>query len=347
MLFQIWRGKLRLPMNESIPHPQPAFEHLAPEVILNAVEESFDLSLTGILTPYSSYINRVYGVETDDGERFVVKFYRPNRWSEEAILEEHRFVLDCVAEELPVVAPEPASSGSTLQSAAVATEGGERRFLFALYRSKGGRLFDAEGEENWLRIGALIGRVHVAGRLGEAKHRLVCMPDEATRGFIDEVRSAGVVHPDIGSEFFDVSEGILNHITPDFKETRLQRIHGDCHRGNILDRQTEGLMMIDFDDMVVGPPVQDIWLLLPDYADSSYVELELILEGYERFGAFDRETIRLIEPLRFMRMVHFIAWSARQRNDHRFREAFPDWGEKSFWIKEIEDLRVQAQIIGL
>ena len=106
-------------------------------------------------------------------------------------------------------------------------------------------------------------------------------------------------------------------------------------------------MMIDFDDMVVGPPVQDIWLLLPDYADSSYVELELILEGYERFGAFDRETIRLIEPLRFMRMVHFIAWSARQRNDHRFREAFPDWGEKSFWIKEIEDLRVQAQIIGL
>jgi Ser/Thr protein kinase RdoA (MazF antagonist) len=105
-------------------------------------------------------------------------------------------------------------------------------------------------------------------------------------------------------------------------------------------------MLIDFDDMVMGPPVQDIWLLLPDYAESSRKELELILEGYEAFGEFDRNSFALIEPLRFMRMIHFLAWSAKQRNDLRFQNTFPDWGGKSFWIKEVEDLRLQARVIG-
>ena len=314
-------------------------------MIIDVVEQSFDLILNGIITPYSSYINRVYGLEGDSGERYVVKFYRPDRWSTETILEEHRFVLDCVDDELPVVPPMPNSAGSTLQTAIIETDSSELKFHFALYESRGGRLFDAEGDENWHRIGALVGRLHRIGRSRDAALRMFHTPAGTTRIHLDELKRSGVVHPDCEDDFFDLAERVTNHILPYFDSVTLQRIHGDCHRGNILDR-SDGLLLIDFDDMVMGPPVQDIWLLLPDYADSSRRELDLILEGYEAFGDFDRNSFALIEPLRFMRMIHFLAWSAKQRNDLRFRNTFPDWGGKSFWIKEVEDLRLQAKMVG-
>ncbi len=327
------------------PSSSPAFEHLSPDLIASGVESVFDLRLTGVMTPYSSYINRVYGLEDEEGDRFVAKFYRPGRWSTEAILEEHRFVIDCAEEDVPVVAPLPNRDGTTLQSVVVETDAGEARYNFALYPSRGGRLFDAEGEEEWVRLGSLIGRMHAVGKRSEAPRRLVCTPSGTTERFVAEIEAAGVVHPELNGEFHRLVSGVLDLIGPLFDGVRLQRIHGDCHRGNILDRPGEGLMLIDFDDMLVGPVVQDIWLLLPDYAESSYRELELIIEGYEQFGVFERETLALIEPLRFMRMIHYLAWAARQRDDHRFRESFPDWGSKAFWIKEIEDLRVQERVI--
>ena len=332
-------------MNEAPRPSTPQFEQRSPDMIIDVVEQSFDLILNGIITPYSSYINRVYGLEGDSGERYVVKFYRPDRWSTETILEEHRFVLDCVDDELPVVPPMPNSAGSTLQTAIIETDSSELKFHFALYERRGGRLFDAEGDESWNRIGALVGRLHRIGRSRDATLRMIHTPAGTTRLHLDELKSSGVIHPDCRDDFFDLAERVADYIVPFFDSISLQRIHGDCHRGNILDR-TDGLMLIDFDDMVMGPPVQDIWLLLPDYADSSRRELELILDGYEAFGAFDRNSFILIEPLRFMRMVHFLAWSAKQRNDLRFQNTFPDWGGKSFWIKELEDLRLQARIVG-
>ena len=333
-------------MDDAPTQATPQFEGLSPDVIIDAVEQSFDLALNGIITPYSSYINRVYGLEDESGDRYVVKFYRPDRWSAEAILEEHRFVLDCVDDEFPVVPPKPNSAGSTLQSAIVETDSGESAFRFALYSSRGGRLFDAEGDESWLRIGALVGRLHRIGRTRDASLRMTHTPSGTTKIHLDELERSGVVHPDCREDFFNIAKRVTNEILPYFESIALQRIHGDCHRGNILDR-SDGLMLIDFDDMVIGPPVQDIWLLLPDYAESSKRELELVLEGYEAFGAFDRRTIALIEPLRFMRMIHFLAWSAKQRNDLRFQNTFPDWGGKAFWIKEIEDLRLQARVVGV
>ena len=134
-------------------------------------------------------------------------------------------------------------------------------------------------------------------------------------------------------------------IDPVFHDARAHRIHGDCHRGNVIDRPGDGLALIDFDDMMTGPPVQDLWLMLPDHAAQSARELSALLEGYEQFQAFDRSTLRLIEPLRFMRMIYFLAWRARQRNDYWFRGSFPDWGTEAFWIKETEDLREQAAVV--
>jgi Ser/Thr protein kinase RdoA (MazF antagonist) len=132
---------------------------------------------------------------------------------------------------------------------------------------------------------------------------------------------------------------------PLFNDVECIRIQGDCHRGNILNRLDEGLLLIDFDDMAMGPPVQDLWLLLPDRADKSEHEISLFLQGYERFRRFDRRSIRCIEPLRAMRMIYFLGWCSRQIDDAQFKKHFPDWGNDSFWQKEINDLREQLGFV--
>jgi len=322
------------------------FDLLSPDLALTAVEAAHGLRLDGTITTYPSYVNRVYGLRDEEGSRFVAKFYRPGRWSREAISEEHRLVLDCALAELPVVPPLPATDGSTL-AATQAAEGDLREeFLFALYPLRSGRGFDAEGDEDWLRLGTLVGRVHAVAASGEAPHRLRCTPRESTARFVEELRSAGVVSADCREEFFGLIEEALRGIEGLFEGVPLERIHGDCHRGNILDRAGEGLLLIDFDDMMQGPAVQDLWLLLPDHAASCARQLALILEGYEQFRPFDRATLRLIEPLRLMRLLYYLAWQARQRDDAKFREAQPGWGSRAFWLLETEDLRSQLELIG-
>jgi Ser/Thr protein kinase RdoA (MazF antagonist) len=333
---------------------------------MDAVEEAYGLRLDGTLSPFSSYINRVYGLQDEDGQQYVAKFYRPGRWSAEAIEEEQLLVLDCAADEIPVVSPLSNTGRESVsellleprtetQDPEPDTEGpGEPRedgyggvteaesIPFVLYPKSGGRNFDAEGDEAWFRVGALVGRVHAAGQKRSAEHRMRCRPDVSTQQDIDELLSEAVVHPDLRSEFEDICKQTVERIAPLFANVGEQRLHGDCHRGNILERPDEGLVLIDFDDMMVGPPIQDLWLLLPDYADSVGRELTMMLDGYEQFLPFDRESLRLIEPLRFMRMVYYLAWQARQREDYWFRRDFPQWGTQAFWTREIEDLREQA-----
>lgn len=317
------------------------FDLLAPDVVLGAVESAHGVALDGTLSAYPSYVNRVYGLAGDDGRSYVAKFYRPGRWSEEAILEEHRFVLDCAEAELPVAAPMADREGKTLASVRAQDGQQEESFLFALYPRKGGRCFDAESDPDWVRLGALIGRLHAVGARRQSQRRLVCSPQASTAEFLGELESAGVVPAKHAASFFGLAREALAGIAPLFTDLTLQRIHGDCHRGNILDRPGEGLLLIDFDDMMRGPAVQDLWLLLPDRAPRARRELELILEGYEAFCPFERSTLRLIEPLRLMRLLYYLAWSSRQRDDLRFRQSNPTWGSEAFWSKEIEDLRDQ------
>ncbi len=321
------------------------FDLLTPHVVQEAVESAYGLGLDGTLSAYPSYVNRVYGLVAEDGTSYVAKFYRPGRWSEEALLEEHRFVLDCAEAELPVAAPLPDLDGETLASVTAEDGREEETFDFALYLRKGGRSFDAESAEDWVRLGALVGRLHAVGARRQAVHRLVCSPRASTAGFLEELESAGVVPARQAGEFFGLAREALSGIDPRFAGVALQRIHGDCHRGNILDRPGEGLLLIDFDDMMRGPAVQDLWLLLPDRARASRRELERILEGYEAFQALEPAALRLIEPLRLMRLLYYLAWSARQRDDLRFRQLNPGWGGEAFWIKEIEDLRDQLTAI--
>ncbi|HOX30790.1 MAG TPA: serine/threonine protein kinase [Spirochaetales bacterium] len=332
------------------PRPGKAgsFDLLGPELVVEAAEGSLPgLRLDGTVSAYPSYVNRVYGLRSEEGGELVAKFYRPGRWSRAAIAEEHRFLRDCAAAEIPVVIPLELAGGESLGELILEDEAGgpDLAFLFALFPKMGGRNFDAEGDEDWTRLGSLLGRVHAAGAAGSAPARERCGPRELSLPQLAYLLEGGHLHPDHRRPFEKLCRGLLEEIAPLFEGRRSLRIHGDCHRGNILDRPGEGLVLIDFDDMMTGPAAQDLWLLLPDHAASCGRELAMLIDGYEAFRPFDRRELELVEPLRFMRMIHFLAWRARQRRDLWFRGSFPDWGGEAFWIKELEDLRDQARLV--
>jgi Ser/Thr protein kinase RdoA (MazF antagonist) len=341
------------PMPRAEETPPGSFDLLSPDAIWAAVEGALGLGTDGTISAYPSYVNRVYGLRLEDDREIVAKFYRPGRWSRAAILDEHAFIEDAARAELPVAVPLVLEGGGTLGELVLEDEEGEHPFLFALYPKMGGRNFDAEADDDWLRLGALLGRLHAVGGMRGAPARAICGPDSLTRPLMAELLDQGLVHPDIAGELEELCLSTLDSLGPGFDGLAHRRIHGDCHRGNILDRLGgsqggEGLYVIDFDDMMSGPAVQDLWLLLPDHADKCHHELGLLVEGYESFLPFNRRELGIIEGLRFMRMVYFLAWRARQRNDSWFRASFPDWGTKAFWKSELDDLRDQAELaLGL
>ncbi len=311
------------------------FTALTPDVLLDAVEAASGMALAGFAHPLNSYINRVYELQTLTGERVIAKFYRPGRWSRQAVEDEHTFVLECAAEEIPVIAPLPLQDGSTLGEA----EG----ILFAVYPKRWGREFEATCDEDWRRLGRVLGRVHMIGARNAPVDRVTMHPRHSTASDVAHLHENGVVAARYSREFNDLTDEILAAVDLAFTDVELIRIHGDCHVGNILERPDEGLMLIDFDDMVTGPPVQDLWMLLPDSAETCRRELRLILEGYTVFHGFDHQSLRLIEALRVMRMLYFLAWLSRQVDDPNFESNFPQWHTDSFWRKEMGDLRQQLQ----
>ena len=312
------------------------FDALTPDLIFDAVEKHLGIFLDGSITPYNGYINRVFGLTDDEETSYIVKFYRPGRWNEDSIGDEHDFLFDCAELEIPVVTPLTGTSGYSV--------GSEAGYLFAVFPRCRARTFDITSDEGWIRTGSVIGRMHRAGKKKEAPDRLRCNPQETTERYIQSLKAKGLVHPDCLEDFSRICAEALRLITPLFGGVPMHRIHGDCHRGNILEN-SEGIILIDFDDMMSGPAVQDLWLLLSGHLSDSMNEMNLMLEGYEQFCEFDRSTLALVEPLRFMRHIYFLNWCATQHGDTGFTARFPDWGTKAFWIKETEDLSGQLEYI--
>ena len=321
----------------------PDFEHLGPEQIIQAIETAYDLQLDGTLEPYNSYVNRVYGVRDRDLNPWIVKFYRPGRWTLSAIEQEHDLLFAAAEAELPVVLPIINSQGYSLQIL------DHPAIPFAIFPKKSGRTFDVTSDSDLVRIGSLVGRLHRSIARENLSDRLVCDPAQSTRKFLGELEQAMVVPADLTGDFFELGNAIINLSINLFQEVMPQTIsiHGDMHRGNILDRLDEGLLLIDFDDSMTGPAVQDLWMLTSDRLPQSWNEWQLLLEGYQQFFPFQEKDLELIEPLRAMRMIYYLAWQNRQRHDNRFIQNNPHWGTKAFWIKEIEDLTDQARILGI
>jgi Ser/Thr protein kinase RdoA (MazF antagonist) len=315
------------------------FSLLTPDRVLDAVEQAAGQRCTGVIRPLPSYINRVYDVELNSGEHVVVKFYRPGRWRREALLDEQAFVRECAADEIPVIAPLTFAGGGTL--------GEVDGISFAVFPKRGGRPIEPAdpGDALWGRLGALLARIHRVGERSPAPARLTLHPLVTTTADLDYLLDNGFLDARETKRLEVFGLALLEAVEPLFKDVETIRLHGDCQHTNVLERPDTGVFLIDFDDMMNGPPVQDLWMLLPGHPDNCREELEQLLEGYETFRPFDRGTLELIEPLRAMRMTYYLAWCARQARDAAFLQNHPEWGSRGFWAKELAELEAQLRVI--
>lgn len=318
-------------------HPG-AFPELGPDTVLNIVERGLGISCTNLCRQFNSYINRVFELEGVDGEGLVVKFYRPGRWSKTALQDEHDFLLELHQHEIPVIAPLTLANGGTL---------GEHEGLsFSVFPRCGGRSSDEFSEDQWMEIGRLLGRCHAVGAVHPAKDRVKMVPEHSTSEQVRFILEGGVIpRPQTAARFSSLCQELIEEITPLFKGMKLSRIHGDCHFSNIIHRPGESFFLIDFDDMAMGLPVQDLWMLLPGVPEESLLEIDFFLEGYETFHHFDRRSFRLIEPLRAMRFLHYIAWLTYQYLADGSAPIVPGFGSVEYWETEIADLADQLERI--
>lgn len=307
-----------------------SFHDLGPDRVLNLVERELGIRCNNLFRPLNSYINRVFEIETGEGERLVVKFYRPGRWSKKALLDEHAFLIALAEQEIPVVAPLYFQGGQTLAES--------ENLFFAVFPKCGGRSSDEFNDDQWLQLGRLLGRVHKVGETARAKHRITLAPGHSTRGQLNYLLGSACIAEDLKPLLQSTVQGIMATIEPLFAHSKPIRIHGDCHFSNIIHRPGESFYLIDFDDMAMGPPVQDIWMLLPGGVEEAVVELDFFLEGYETFRPFDRRSLSLIEPLRAMRYIHYMAWCAHQVEADGETRAIDGFGSRDYWQQEIADL---------
>lgn len=305
-----------------------SFFALTPDRVLDAVEVG-GLRCTGRCLPLRAFENRVYEVELEDGERLVVKFHRPGRWSREAILDEHAFLAELAEAELPVVPPLDLGQGTTL--------GEIDGILYTAFRKVRGRVLDELDAEQRRHIGRTIGRMHAVGAARRAPHR----PRLDVLRYVHEpleVLLAGGFMPDgLAARYAALARRIGAAAAPGLEAAAAQRIHGDLHVGNVLWGR-DGPILVDFDDFLTGPPVQDLWLLARGTPDEAKRAREDLLEGYEVFRDFDRASLRLCEPLRALRIVHMSGWIARRWSDPAFPRAFPTFREIGYWTQEYEEL---------
>lgn len=311
------------------------FLSLTPEKVLQAVEAA-GLRCNPVCYPLNSFENRVYEVELEDRTRVVAKFYRPGRWSEEQILEEHLFLKDLAWQEIPVCTMRDFPGGGTLRRI--------DNIFYAVSDRRGGRAPD-ELDEAWARrLGMLAGRMHNVAARRDAEHRLHLNADIYIRQNLDWLEAHDVLPGHLRDRYFDAALAIATIADRRMEGVPTHRLHGDLHLGNILLRD-KVLHVLDFDDMVIGPAVQDLWLALPGRDPETARLRESFLEGYLQFRDFDRSTLVLIEPLRGLRIVHYAAWIARRWHDPAFPAAWPHFGTADYWERETQDLEDQLGVI--
>ncbi len=305
-----------------------SFLALTPDRILDAVEVG-GLRCTGRCLPLRAFENRVYEVELEDERRLIVKFYRPGRWSREAILDEHRLLADLADAELPAVAPVDLGTGTTLPE----IDG----IFYAAFPKVRGRTLDELDDERLRQIGRLIGRMHAVGAVRDAPHRPRLSVERYVHEPLEVLTAGDVISSPLGDRYRDLARRIADKVAAPLARATAQRIHGDLHRGNLV-WAADGPILLDFDDCVVGPPVQDLWLLSRGDSDDARRGRERLLEGYEVFRELDRSTLGLCEPLRALRIIYMSGWIARRWDDASVRNGFPAFGTQNYWAAEYEAL---------
>lgn len=312
-----------------------SFSSLTPDLILDAIESLGIYPQSGLIA-LNSYENRVYQFVADDNKRYVVKFYRPQRWTDEQIIEEHEFAQQLADAEVPMVAP------MLIEGKSLHHFGGYR---FTLYPSVGGRSFENDNLDHLEWMGRFIGRIHQVGQQQKFQHR----PQISCQEYLFDAQkillNSELMPTSIELPFKTIVEQLVERCAAQYQAQNYQniRLHGDCHAGNILWR--DGPFFVDLDDARSGPAVQDIWMMLSGDRNQQMLQLETMIEGYEEFCPFDTRELKLIEPLRAMRMLHYMGWIAKRWADPAFQHSFSWFAEQRYWEQQI--LAFKEQLAAL
>ncbi|MFM9912035.1 MAG: serine/threonine protein kinase [Methylophilaceae bacterium] len=319
-------------------HP---FSELVPDTLLTALE-SIGLRCDGHLLALNSYENRVYQVGMEDTAPLVAKFYRPERWTDDAILEEHQFTQELADREIPVVPP-LAINGRTLHHAL--------GFRFAVFPKQGGRAPELDSPDTLEWMGRFLGRIHAVGALQPFQQR----PTLDIKSFGEESRDFllqnNFIPPDLLEAWTGIVEQSLEGVRAAFDragDVTNIRLHGDCHAGNVLwatSTDYSGPHFVDFDDSRMGPAIQDLWMLLSGERGDQTRQLSDVLAGYEDFAEFHPRELHLIEALRTLRLIHYSAWLARRWDDPAFPMAFPWFNTQHYWQDRVLELREQVALM--
>jgi len=313
-------------------HP---YEALTPDVVLTALEQA-GFPCDGRLLALNSYENRVYQVGIEDASPVIVKFYRPGRWSDEAILEEHAFALELAEHEIPLVAPMADAQGRTLLEHA--------GYRFAVFLRRGGHWPELDNADNRLWLGRFIGRIHAVGAARGFRHRPTLTIESFGDASLSYLQEHGFIPSHLRAAYDSLVPDLLAQVRAAFARAgtvATLRLHGDCHPGNILWTDA-GPHFVDLDDARMGPAVQDLWMLLSGERDERTIQLGDLLEGYEEFRDFDPRELHLVEALRTLRLLHYSAWLARRWDDPAFPRSFPWFNTDRYWEEQVLTLREQA-----
>ena len=316
-----------------------AYDTLTPDVVLDALSD-LGLAVDGRLTALSSYENRVYQIMLDDNSSVVAKFYRPERWTDEQILEEHRFAAELMAEEVPLVGPLKLK-GNTLHHA--------HGFAFSVSPRRGGRMPELDDADVLEWVGRFIARLHNVG----AKTVFTSRPTLNVTTFATESRDwlieDRIIPMDQQTEWLAVCNQAIDIALQQFNKHPAHniRLHGDCHPGNILWTPTDlpngGPHFVDLDDARMGPAIQDLWMLLSGERAERTQQLSMLLDGYEQMRELNRNELALIEPLRTLRLIHYSAWLARRKDDPAFVQHFSWFGSSDYWAGQTHMLAEQCE----
>lgn len=310
------------------------FTSLSPDLILDGIETTGMRVDSGLLA-LNSYENRVYQFHDENLVKYVTKFYRPQRWTEKALREEHDFAFELIEQELPIVAPLKID-GESLFS--------HQGYHFAIFPCRGGRIFEVDNLDQLEWMGRFVGRIHAVSAKKAFSQRPTFTREEMLYQAREIIVQSGFVPKSIELAFYTILDQVIDIANQQYQSDSLIRLHGDCHAGNILWTD-DGPHFVDLDDCRMGPAIQDLWMMLSGDRQQQLLQLDTLLSGYEEFFEFETKQFALIESLRTMRVVNYMAWLCKRWQDPAFPHSFPWFNTERYWEEQILMLKEQMSAL--
>ena len=310
------------------------FNSLSPDLIIDGLESAGFVVDSGLL-PLNSYENRVYQFHDENKVKYVTKFYRPQRWQLAQIHEEHDFSFELDEHELPIVAPLKVNGKSLFE---------HQGYHFAVFPCRGGRIFEVDNLDQLEWMGRFVGRIHAIAAQKSFQQRPSFNCDEMLLGAREIILSSNYVSSSLITPFKTILDQVIAIAIEQYQPNNEIRLHGDCHAGNILWRD-EGPHFVDLDDCRTGPAIQDLWMMLSGDRQQQLLQLDTLLMGYEEFFTFDNSQFLLIESLRTMRVVNYMAWLCKRWSDPAFPQNFPWFNTEKYWEQQILMLKEQVSAL--